>query len=345
MSRWVPGLALLLSAAACVFAPDLSRFPTCEAGGVCPGGSSCLEPEGICLPDCGARGPCLPDVPGPADAGGTGTPDAGVEPLVLEEEALGDGVVAVEYPFQFRARGGTPPYTFSSRGELPPGLRLDAARGTLSGKPTTAGDFTFTLELGDPGARSAERAFTVRIRSPLSLTGPGILADFPKGGSYKEQLSAVGGQPPYRFELVPGNALPSGLVLGATGEVQGSTSAAGTAAFEVRVTDDARPPQTVTRSLQLTASKCSLAPCIRTRSVPEGRVGERYDYSLQATTNTGSPTWKVTFGALPPGLELTSSTGRISGTPTTEGPYGFTVSVEDVLTSAESESLRLEIKF
>ncbi|ATB35339.1 hypothetical protein CYFUS_000751 [Cystobacter fuscus] len=360
MSRWVPGptsrlpllLPLLFSMSACVFVPDLSRFPSCDDQGGCPAGFSCLPPERICLPDCGARGPCLPDVPA-GDDGGTPPPaqqgDAGVDPLLLEEETLGDGVEGVDYPFQFRARGGTPPYTFSLRGEPPPGLRLDEARGSLSGKPTTPGEFQFTLGLVDQEARSTERTFSVRIHAPLILAGPGVLADFPKGDPYTEQLSALGGRPPYRFELVQPNSLPAGLVLTANGYVQGTSSAAGTS-FEVRVTDDARPAQTATLLLQLTTTSCSslVDTCMRTRSVPAGKEGVSYAYSMQATSLSGtSGTWKVDAnGVLPPGIGLDPSTGRLSGTPTAAAKgssYDFTLTRTDIFGSVKTPPLRLQV--
>ena len=41
----------------------------------------------------------------------------------------------------------------------------------------------------------------------------------------------------------------------------------------------------------------------------------------------GASKWTMTNGTLPPGLQL-SSTGVISGTPTTPGNYAFTVSLD-----------------
>jgi protocatechuate 3,4-dioxygenase beta subunit len=41
--------------------------------------------------------------------------------------------------------------------------------------------------------------------------------------------------------------------------------------------------------------------------------------------------WSVTSGALPPGLELDPSSGRLHGTPTTSGTYAFRASVDGVL--------------
>jgi hypothetical protein len=252
-------------------------------------------------------------------------------------------VERVAYAFQFQARGGTPPYTFSTRGELPPGLRLDEARGVLSGEPTMTGEFQFTLGLVDQEARSTERAFSVRIHAPLLLAGPGVLADFPKGENYTERLSALGGRSPYRFELVTPNSLPAGLVLIANGYVQGTSSAAGNS-FEVKVTDDARPPQTATLLLQLTASSCSLGDtCMRTRSVPAGKVGVLYGYSPQVTSPY-SGTWKVEpNGMLPPGIELDPATGRLSGTPTVKGSYDFTLSRTDVFDTVKTPPLTLQV--
>jgi hypothetical protein len=325
MSRWPTwlGLAALLGVAACVFQPDLSRFPACDAAGACPTGSTCLASEGVCLPDCGERGPCTPEPP-EADAG---TPPPA---LALLQDTPPVGLELASYLHRFQASGGTPPHTFSFKGELPPGLSL-TAQGELSGKPTAAGDFRFTLEVVDQGTtpQSVSQERSVRIRPLLRLAGPGILADVPGNTAYVEKLSALGGTPPYRFELVSGSALPAGILLLDTGQVDGMTSQAGTFAFEVRVSDNDEPRQVVTRTLQLTTGSCpSLTLCMRTRAVPDARVGTAYTYAFQISGGTNTITWSST-GTLPPGLTL-SSTGVLSGTPTQAGSYPFTVTAEDV---------------
>ncbi len=344
------GLAALLGLAACVFQPDLSRFPACDAQGTCASGWTCLPSEGVCLPDCGERGPCptgLDTDGGTADSGtDAGPPDAGT-PLLLIPDGPGPGLETVSYLHRFQVSGGTPPYSFSApTGQLPPGLELNA-RGELSGKPTTAGAFQFTVEVVDQGTvpQRASQEFSLRIRPVLRMAGPGILADVPDGKAYGEQLSATGGKSPYTFELVAGSTLPANIVLRPNGRVEGNPDEGGvTHAFEVRVTDSDEPPQVVTRTLQITTGSCqALYLCVLTRTIPDGRQGSAYTYTLQTSGSTGALTWRVAAGStLPPGLAL-SSTGILSGTPTQAAmtPYEFTLSVSDAL---DTRQLRLSMQ-
>jgi len=63
---------------------------------------------------------------------------------------LSEGLSSSQYLTQCEARGGEPPYTWSvSTGSLPGGLSLDPAEGVISGKPTTAGQFYFTVHVSD----------------------------------------------------------------------------------------------------------------------------------------------------------------------------------------------------
>lgn len=73
------------------------------------------------------------------------------------------------------AATGTAPLTFAlDSGSLPPGLTLDTATGAISGTPTTAGSFAFTVRVSN--ARGvASRAFTVDVTAMLPATGPAVL--------------------------------------------------------------------------------------------------------------------------------------------------------------------------
>lgn len=66
---------------------------------------------------------------------------------------------------------------------------------------------------------------------------------------------------------------------------------------------------------------------ITTASLPTGSVGASYSQTLQANGGIGNYAWSISSGALPAGLSLDPSTGKISGSPTTNGTFGFTVRV------------------
>jgi hypothetical protein len=48
-------------------------------------------------------------------------------------------------------------------GELPPGLELPKRENTISGTPTTAGAYTFTVRVTDERDATAQQAFTITI--------------------------------------------------------------------------------------------------------------------------------------------------------------------------------------
>jgi hypothetical protein len=68
---------------------------------------------------------------------------------------------------------------------------------------------------------------------------------------------------------------------------------------------------------------------ITTSSLPDGQVNANYHETLAASGGTAPLTWEISSGNLPAGLNLTGSTGIISGTPTTAGTSNFKVKVTD----------------
>ena len=87
-------------------------------------------------------------------------------PVTITTPALNDATVGQFYCCgNLFADGGTPGYTWTLRaGALPPGLNLQASPGRITGTPTLAGTFTFTVRATDTKGAFAEKAFTITVR-------------------------------------------------------------------------------------------------------------------------------------------------------------------------------------
>jgi hypothetical protein len=88
--------------------------------------------------------------------------------VTIKTSGLPNGQVSQLYQVTLAASGGTSPYTWgftSNSGQLPPGLSLAASTGQISGTPSQAGEYTFTLQVSDNSANplTGTQEFTVGI--------------------------------------------------------------------------------------------------------------------------------------------------------------------------------------
>jgi hypothetical protein len=81
---------------------------------------------------------------------------------------------------------------------------------------------------------------------------------------------------------------------------------------------------------------------ITTVELPGGNIDIPYEETLTASGGYGTLHWEIIDGALPDGLELAED-GTISGTPTTEGEFTFTVQVTDDATGVATLELTIVI--
>lgn len=93
--------------------------------------------------------------------------------ITLDVATLTDGAAGVPYSQLITASGGSGSYTFAvTSGALPPGLTL-AADGTLSGTPTQAGTYSFTVTVTDTGTSlTGEGAYTLVINTVAATATP-----------------------------------------------------------------------------------------------------------------------------------------------------------------------------
>jgi hypothetical protein len=116
--------------------------------------------------------------------------------------------------------------------------------------------------------------------------------------------------------------LPAGLTLNtSTGAITGTVAASGTAVATITATNASGSGKS---PLTITTTASAVAPTITSAPTINAKVGTLVNAFLSAT-GTSPIVWAVTSGQLPVGLSLNTSTGAITGTPTTEGTASFTV--------------------
>jgi hypothetical protein len=145
---------------------------------------------------------------------------------------------------------------------------------------------------------------------------------------YLFNFEGLGGVQPLNWSLASG-ALPAGLSLNSAGTITGTPTAGGTSKFTIKVTDSSGAPAggiSAQQTFSLTvAAVLSIPPAL----LPVGTVGTAYSATLPLVGGTPPFNWTLYSGDLPLGLVLQSNTGVISGTPTAQGSYSFTVEATD----------------
>ncbi|TXH70606.1 MAG: autotransporter domain-containing protein [Lysobacteraceae bacterium] len=153
--------------------------------------------------------------------------------------ALPGGTAGTAYNQSFVASGGIAPYAYAlTAGALPAGMTLSPA-GVLSGTPTAAGNFTFSVRATDSTSGTAAtvtHAYTLTISAPTITINPPTLPNGVLSVPYNHVLTAVGGTAPHTFAITAG-ALPAGVSLSTGGTLSGSSTASGNFTFTVTATD------------------------------------------------------------------------------------------------------------
>jgi hypothetical protein len=175
-----------------------------------------------------------------AAGGGTAT-DTETETLVVRQPltlttALGAAKAEVGMPFssQQSAGGGSGTYTWSvSKGALPAGVTL-ANDGTISGAPTLAGSYAFTLTVTDSESRSKSVDVTLPVQARLAFKTL-KLKNATVRAPYRSRIVMTGGVAPLTWTAT--GKLPKGFKIGKTGLLFGTPTKAGRYRITVTVTD------------------------------------------------------------------------------------------------------------
>ena len=249
-------------------------------------------------------------------------------------EELPDGKELDNYSQILEVEGGKSPYTFALKtgNALPPGITLNATTGLLSGKPTVANDYTFTIVASDTGnpVMTAERTFTLKVAPyGMVITGPATASGQQYTTLTPVDLNVTGGTAPFTWSTAP--ALPASLSINSsTGIISGNlTAAPGNTTVVVKVTD--ANSRNATANFTVTITPRDPVVWVTPEALPDGQELDAYSQNL--TVSGGWAPYKFTrqSGTLPGGISLNATTGRLAGTAnaTSEGNYTFTVNATD----------------
>lgn len=274
-------------------------------------------------------------------------PGGDPDPLLMNEPSypsMSEGIAIT--PFFVLASGGTEPYTFSVfSGSLPAGLSLNSSTGEVSGTPTTAGSGSTVFQVTDDVATS-----TTSTSRPWTVASNVSIAD-PTYPSMTEGVAitpfnvvASNGVTPYTYSVFAGS-LPAGLSLNSsTGQVSGTPTTASSGTTTFRVEDDTFDTAE-TSAIGWTVSAAALS--INEPNYPSmSESNPITPFYVIGSGGTAPYTYSVASGSLPAGISLNSSTGEVSGTPTTFGSGSTVFRVtDDVAATADSSSRPWNVTF
>ena len=264
----------------------------------------------------GGGGFLPPDVPGNSNNVSIATTAL---PIALEN---------TRYTALVEAVGGKTPYAWAIVNDGGTGFILDN-EGFLTGTAPPSGDYGISLRVTDDANSSATGSFVLTVigelPEPLVITTPSPLTGAIEDKPYTRILQAVGGQGDNLWAWV--NDGGSGLQLRDDGVLSGIAPVKGNYPLTVSVTDNTRTVQTAL-ILEVTADGDPLE-IVTSGSLPDGTVGERYAFILEASGGDGSSyAWTLVSNGGQSGLTL-SPAGVLAGTPLLPGTFGFVFKVSD----------------
>jgi hypothetical protein len=277
------------------------------------------------------------------------------KPLVITPEDLPEAQAGSQYEASLViSQNRTPVGSVSvNTVSLPPGLELVHVQGessfTISGTPTEAGIFAFTISAWCYGTntsgQSAEFPMSITVKPAAEANGlvfsPDELPDTQAGEYYEAFILISNNRLPVSSYSVTEGSLPPGLVLeyvdaDYSAVIYGIPTQAGTFTFTLSVWCSGTQESGQTGEKQYTIVVSEAVPAdglvFSPDALPDAHAGVTYETSIHISNNdTPAGGYSIAEGTLPPGLTLeyvdADYSAWIYGTPTQAGTFPFTLSV------------------
>jgi hypothetical protein len=243
--------------------------------------------------------------------------------IAVNPTTTGPGTAGTAFNQTFTQTGGTAPIDWSFTGTLPAGLSLNSTTGALTGTPTQAGSFNFTIVATDTNLCTGNRPYTLTINCPTVTLSPTSLNNGTLGTAYNQSVTASPSST-YNYAVSAG-ALPAGLSLNAsTGALTGTPTAQGTSNFTITATGFGSCPGSRAYSITINCQSLTVNPT----ALASGFIGVTYNQVFTQTGGYGTTNFNLT-GTLPTGVSFTPATATLAGTPTQSGSFPITVTATD----------------
>jgi hypothetical protein len=235
------------------------------------------------------------------------------------------GTVSESYNAVLAVGGGRVPYHFSVKtGALPPGISLNPATGSFSGKPTSAGTFSFEVIVTDsPNLDQGNKTFVIDVSSSISNVKVTVSpASATLVSNQKQQFTATvsgSSNTGVKWSATAGSIDASGLYTAPTVNAQTN--------LVVKATSNADSSKSSSAAVTVDpVNQQGLK--ITTANLPEGQQGNTYSEVFSATGGATPYIWSISAGTPPAGIAMNAN-GDFAGMSTETGTFNFTVMVTD----------------